>query len=460
MSCRPRKIGDCAKFFGASLVVILNTSSAFADGSVTEAGASSGIAAPGAAIPGAALPQPLAGADGPRPDGGIAFHGWMLYPSLFAGGVFNDNVYATPTNRTAAFGLRLTPNFEADLDNGLYKTTVYGTADAQLYPGHNPSLGETASTVSARAGLAQIWSPTSDIVTRFNVDYTRQDSPFGSTLITGAPIGSATSFIGAPVALNVYGFRQFTDQTTGNLSVQKNVTDQIFVRIGIGAQQLIYESPPTGFVSAQNSVDYNAFIRGGFWVTPQVAAFVETGGDLRRYNSSSFYDTNNYRVIGGLASDMIGLFRGEVYGGMQEQLSARGVFSPLIAPAYGARLTYYPTRYLNIAASVDNNFGSAGAATSLSPVSANTQTLQARLQADYAMFQSWKASARGGFADTRYYGSSASNQAWLGGFGVSYSIWRNLGLTLDYQYTNSTSNGLGALSYSDNLVSAGVNYRY
>jgi len=438
---------------GASLLAILASSTAFADDIAP------GPAAQGAAIEASSPPAALSAA-GPRPDGGIPIEGWMLYPSVFVGGVFNDNVYQAETHRVSAIGLRLTPNIEADLDSGLHKTTVYGNADAQLYPGYNSNLGQTASTVSGRTGFAHLWSPTSDVVARISVDYTRQDGPFGSTLATSTPISSATSFVGAPSALNVAGYRQFTDQTTANLSVQKNLTDQTFVRIGGGLQDLVYERPPIGFGSALSGIDYNAFARGGFWVTPLFNAFVEAGGDARRYHGTSFFDTNAYRVVAGLSSDLIGLFRGEAYGGLQQQFSTQHVFGTLTAPAYGGRITYYPTQYLTIAASVDDSFGSAGGSGAGSALTANSTTLQARLQADYAMFEYWRASARGGYADTHYSGSPLFTEAWLAGAGVSYSFWRNFALTLDYQFTRTSSTGVGALSYTDNLLSAGVTYHY
>jgi hypothetical protein len=438
---------------GASLLAILVSSTAFADD------AAPGMAAQGAGIEGSTRPTALSGS-GPHPEGGIPIEGWMLYPSLFVGGVFSDNVYQTETHRVAATGLRLAPNIEADLDTGLHKTTLYANADAQLYPGYNSNLGQTASTISGRAGLAHMWSPTSDVVVRLSLDYTRQDGPFGSTLATSTPISSATSFVGAPSALNVAGYRQFTDQTTANLSVQKNLTDQTFVRIGGGLQDIVYERPPIGFGSALSGIDYNAFARVGFWVTPLFNAFVEAGDDFRRYHGTSFYDTDAYRVVAGLSSDMIGLFRGEAYGGLQQQFSTQHVFGALTAPAFGGRITYYPTQYLTIAASVDDSFGSAGGLGAGPALTANSTTLQARLQADYAMFEYWRASARGGFADTHYAGSPLFTDAWLAGAGVSYSFWRNFALTLDYQFTRVNSTGIGSLSYSDNLMSAGVTYHY
>ena len=435
-----------------STLAIFASSVALAD----DAGVSApSQAAPGAAIPGAAIPAALA--SGAAPSGGIPYGSWMLYPSLFAGAVLDDNVYRTRSNRTSAAGVRLSPAFEADLDTGVHKTTIYGNLDTKIFPGYNASLGETATTISGRGGFAHAWSPTSDLVVRASADFTRQDGPFGSALLTGSQNGTATSFVGAPVALNVNGFRQFTDTTTANLSVEKTFTEQTFLRVGAGVQQLIYERPPVGVATAQSGNDYNGFVRGGFWVTPQVNAFVEVGGDLRRYDGNGLYDANGYRVVGGLSTDMVRLFKGEIYGGYQVQYSVFDVFAPQSAPTFGAKVTYYPTQYLNIAASFDDSFGS------VAPVTVgyvSTRVMQARLQADYSLYEFWKASVRGGYARTTYINSPTLAQAWLGGAGLSYSFWRNYAMTLDYQYTRSESNGVGALTYSDNTVTAGVTYHY
>ncbi len=448
----------CVRMIGAAAMAAVVSSPALA--ADLPSGAAPAAPAQGAAIDGSALPTALAASSGPAPLGGFPLGAWMVYPSIFIGASYNDNVYMTPNGGAAAVGARLTPNVEADLNEGLYKTTLYANADAQLYPGSNSQLGETASTVSARAGFAEIWTPTSDIVTHFSLDYTREDNAFGSPLATGSAIGAATSFVGAPLALTITPYRQFTDMTTGAVSIEKTLTSQTFVRVGVGGQQLLYEPAPNGVFAGLNGVDASAFVRGGYWLTPQVNGFVEVGGDLRRYYASSYYDTNAYRVIGGLSSDLIGLFRGEAYAGVQQQFSARGVFGALTAPTYGGRVTYYPTQYLTVAASVDDSFGTAAGFGTLPTVSATNQTLQARLQADYKMFEYWTASLRGGYADTWYSGSSAYAATWIAGAGASYGFWRNYALTFDYQYTRAVSNGFGALAYTDNLATIGVTYHY
>ena len=227
---------------------------------------------------------------------------------------------------------------------------------------------------------------------------------------------------------------------------------------------LFMSVPPPEITGELGAADYNAFVRGGFWLTPQLNAFVETGGDLRHYFATSLYDTNAYRVIGGLSSGMIGLFRRERFMAVSSRNSA-----PEACLANRTRLPMAPLNLLSDPISHRRGeprqyFGSAGAVAASSPTVSNSQTLQAQLQADYAMFEYWKASVRGGFAETRYYGSSYSSEAWLAGVGASYNFSRNFALTLDYPFsrvdTNGLASGTNALSYSQNIVTAGVTYRY
>src|ERR1700736_1520520 len=90
----------------------------------------------------------MGAAGGPDPDHGMPIEGWMVFPTFFAGGVFNDNILNTVSNRKSAFGLRLRPSFEAWNDNGIYQTTVYGTLDAQIYPGAFASGSSLASSLA------------------------------------------------------------------------------------------------------------------------------------------------------------------------------------------------------------------------------------------------------------------------------------------------------------------------
>ena len=165
-------------------------------------------------------------------------------------------------------------------------------------------------------------------------------------------------------------------------------------------------------------------------------------------------------MIGGLSSDQIGLFKGEIYAGYQKEFSADGTFGAVAAPTYGAKLTYYTTRYLTLAASLDQSFGSAAVQT-LTPTGAPSgDTVQARFQADYTLAQYWSANFRAGYARTSYSANPLVQSEWTVGGGVSYDFWRNVALTLNYQYTATAANLATTPGYRQDLVSAGMTYRY
>jgi hypothetical protein len=393
---------------------------------------------------------------GPDPAAGLPISGFLVYPSLFAGVIYNDNIYPTQDDRKAALGFAFAPKVTAIDDEGLHKTTLTLKADAEIYPGYSraPRGDASPTQVSGGASIQHVWTPTRDLTIDVAAGFTRQYGLFGSLLATGSDFVSGTS------TANVATYPQFSNQFSGSVSVEKKITEQWFLRGGIGAQAVEYEGVPIGLGSGRSGADYNAFLRTGFWVTPQVNAFVEGGADLRRYGDC-WYDSNAYRLIGGLGSDLIGLFRGEVFAGWQQLASAEGTFGAVEAPAYGGRISYYPTPYLTLAASVDQLFGAAVTpATPKGTRSPSTETVEGRFQADYSLARYWTATVRAGYGRSTWSNSPLVESEWTVGGGVSYDVWRNIALTLNYQYTATAANEAGVAVYNQNIVSVGMTYHY
>ena len=163
--------------------------------------------------------------------------------------------------------------------------------------------------------------------------------------------------------------------------------------------------------------------------------------------------------MGGIGSDQIGLFRGEVYGGYQ---SERYDFAPLgtvHGTVLGGRLYYYPMRELTIAASVDESIGVSALEAVPGALGTSTKATSALLQATYALAREWAASARFGYIRTEYVDTIRRDDAWMGGATVTYSVWQNFGLTLDYQYIQLISN-VPLQGFTRNVVMLGGTYKY
>lgn len=404
-------------------------------------------------------------AGGPNPDEGIPIAGWMFYPALFVGAVFNDNVHNSAISKKAALGTRLRPSIGAIFDNGIHQMRAYAALDAQVYPGTAASGGSTSSNnVQGSVGISDVYKPTNDLIFNSAFDFTRQLGSFG--LSFG---GQGTSFSTPTSSVVPAALPQYTNEITGTASVEKKITDQAFVRFTGGIQGTTYDNPASSggaasLTSQVNGVDYSFSGRVGYWITPVVNVFVESGGDLHRYQDS-IINTHGYHVDAGLGSDQIGLFKGEGYGGYQVQWADNGRFAAATSPSFGGRIYYYPTRYLTITGTASETLGAATQTfSSTTDALSNIRVFQASLQADYAFSPYWSAYMRGGYGDTHYVSSPHVDTAWTANVGINYRFWRNFSITLDYQFNRATSASnlvpSGSLGYTQSLVTAGVTYRY
>ena len=481
------------RFFAVALACgLLAPGAALAEDAASAAAATSSSSGAGLAL--------SPGANGPNPDAGLALASFMLYPSSFAGLVFNDNLYSTASNRVAGLGVRLRPSFEARLDDGLHQTSVYFTTDLQIYPGQGdayvftpqPTVYAPPTNATGRAGFSHQWLPTADLSIQAVADYARQNGLFGASPATA----NFTPFT-LPSASTVSAAPQYSNQYSAFVSIEKKFEEQWFLTAKTGAQYVAYDSRPsvapvaslaTGLApitASQDGLIYMASLRGGYYVTPQLYAFVEPQADLRFYRNS-WSDTNGYRLISGVGSDLISLFKGEVYGGYQSQASAHGYFAPSSSPAFGVRLYYYPTHYLTLTTSLDQTLTAAapqptglllGVPVFALEAGQSSKTLQARVEADYAMAEYWSAFLRGGYGETSYANGRGPQTIWTGGAGLNYNFWPNLGVTFEYQYTRSfaapsaqavalvspiaaPAPAASALGFAQNLLTMGLTYRY
>jgi opacity protein-like surface antigen len=64
-----------------------------------------------------------------------------------------------------------------------------------------------------------------------------------------------------------------------------------------------------------------------------------------------------------------------------------------------------------------------------------------------------------GYTQGWFFNFAPENQGWLAGASFNYAIWRNLLLTLDYQYTQEHSNAPRS-SFTQNTATAGLTYKY
>jgi hypothetical protein len=414
---------------------------------------------------------------------GLPIGSWLLFPSFTSDIVFNDNVYATSTRRVSAFGLRFRPKIEAILDDGLHKIDFAFSADAQTYPGADSSKAAylyggyqvQPSYLTGNADLMHQWRPLEDLTVETIGSFRRAGG--ASSLLYGDLGGSNGGSIFSAVNPNLpyafYSGLQYYNRYSGGVSVEKKIESLWSIRAAIGVQARIYDYLPANNYF-QNSTSYYATLRGGYLVTPLLRAYAEVGPARNIFNYMPA-NSNGYHIVGGLESDMIGLFKGDVHAGYQSLtrpnaglVNGSGSFS---SPNFGGNVHYYPLPYLDVSVGFQQSIGWGAPPSTLvsAPlnVASRNRTWQALAEAKYNLFPDWSAYIRGAYGET----------LWSGGFsappiqvknvmlnlGFSYDFWRNASLTLEYQFTKAIGclalcNGANTSAFGNQLLNAQANY--
>ena len=216
--------------------------------------------------------------------------------------------------------------------------------------------------------------------------------------------------------------------------------------------------------------------RVGYKLSRSFYVFAEGSGIFQRFNNSLF-NTNGYRVIGGVGSrDPNSLFRGEIYGGYQAQnqqtrgqefghrasRSGRGLGDPrptptvvslvavfLITRPRTGRLLRRSTRHWGFRRFIVHRSGG------------NSHHGDHCYPTDdlWDCRGSGRSAPEAATREPTTIGFARLDNGWLAGASFNYEIWRNLALTLDYQYTAVSSNGAFA-DFTRNVYTAGLTYRY
>ena len=364
---------------------------------------------------------------------GLPFEGWMLFPSFFVGAVFDDNVLQSTTNRVAAAGLKIRPSIVAERDAGIHHTTVFANGDFNFYP--DVAGG---NTTNAQIGFAHNWEPMRDLVFKIGGEYDRHTDIYNNGVVTNS--FGTSGLIASPQSYNTFG---------GYVSGLKTI-GRFFVGLSAGSTATTYETlyTTTGPVNQTYRDNLVTTVTGrlGYTITPLIYAYTEAAGNFHNFNGDTvdnllapnlltpgtIYNNQGYRVVGGLGSDRISLFQGEIYAGYQQQIYDYTLFGAPSSPVYGGRISWFPTRAVTVTAALDEFYQDSGLALADNYTGSAAHVTSATINAQYAMSRQWTASLGGGYSDVLYLSGGRHDHRWTTGSTLNYEIWRNLSATLNY----------------------------
>jgi hypothetical protein len=407
----------------------------------------------GQAGPAIEAPPPPSGRPSPldergRAENALIVGDWLLYPTAFAGAIYDTNPAQTSRQANPSWGARLVPAILAQRTAAISRTSLYAMGDARLYATGN---SQNADAVAARLGAIQDYEPVESWVLHGQGDYTRQRDVFGTLGVTN----SLTSLNPTGVGIVPTPQPSTYDQLVATGSVLKRFSNA-FVSLGGSAVGIIYEQQ-SGVVTPPSGAIYTATSRGGLWLTPDIYAFVSGSVDKRNWDATTL-NSSGFRTLAGLGSDQIGLFRGEIYGGYQQENFNSGGIGTVSGSVYGGRLDYSPYPKLTLRAGADRTIGASllGTAPAAGTASIVTSVLG---QANYALFPEWELNGRTGYVRAVYTDTPQRDNAWTFGATLTYSIWQNFSLSFDYQHLALNSNVPGQ-SFSRDVVTFGISYKY
>jgi len=418
---------------------------------LAQIGVIGGPSASGLSAPPVATGRPEEFAAPGRERTALALDDWLIYPTAFGGFFYDSNPAQSPV-ATSSFGTRLVPSFLAERADGIHKTSLYGMADARFF---FTTIDNTNNLIAARAGVTEIYQPLSDLVLTGQLDFTRQRDLFATfgvdpTLTPLNPTGVGLAPSTNPVSYN---------QLVANATVQKTFSEA-FVLGSANVLDLSYDRPSLGQTApSPDGTIYTGSIRGGYWIVPVLYGFGEVLGDTRRYATNTL-SSSGYRITGGVGSDQVGLFKGEASFGYQSEMGDSPALGTISGIAFNGQIHYFPLPELTIDTSFGRTIGvSLLANASNSSVGTSTVVTNIIGQARYQLAQEWSASGRAGFIHTDYTGNVRKDDSWTAGTTVTYSVWQNLGVTLDFQYIELSSN-IPFQSFSREVVTLGLTYKY
>jgi hypothetical protein len=412
------------------------------------------------------LTVPDSGAPGPAPETAIPFNTWLLYPTLTLSSTYSDNYFLSPEAKISGPGFGVTPSLTAVWSDGIHTTTLFGNFQGIYYP-----TATEINAINGEATFTQKYAPLRDLNFTVLADYTHQTvanglnnaiaSPItspgytvlanGNTVLPNGTIVSPSGQIvgqqgSNPSVVNGLSVVNPFDRYTATATVQKIFSDGILT-LGTSLSRQDYE------LQSSSSMDLTSTTfteDAAFWLGPVFYAYSDGSFNMNA-NTYPTPDSTAYRIIGGIGTRQFGLFRASAYFGYQGSQSSG--FSPAGGDVYGGALTYYPTADWTLSATYDKTINIASGTSSSTqalflpgltpvqiPTSSSTDITTIAFRSNYTISPQWRAGAYLAYTQNLFIGSPFYENAWLADVNLAYDIWRNMTLTLDYQYSSIVSN--------------------
>jgi hypothetical protein len=379
----------------------------------------------------------------PRPETdpqGTRLGSFFLFPRAELDETYNDNIFATPSQKSSDFITTLAPSFDL-LSNwnqdalNLHAGGAFGT-----YASHSSENYQDA--FAAADG-------------RLDIDEGRQ--AYGGLQISRQHESryspNSPGAAAEPVKYMNYG---------GNLGFA-----QSGLRIGYSADFSLnryeYQAPPAvggGVVpqSDRNNTTPDMALRASYEFAENIQAYIRGEGNYRAFDHGASAaqparTSAGYRVDTGLHADLTGVTVADVYIGYLEQFYQSSAYSTFSGVDFGAKITWNPTTLDTVRLGIDRTVQDLNSSV-LAPGQVSSGYLETVLSAteDHELLRNLIVSGNISYTNDSFGGINRTDNVYSLGPGVKYLMNRYLYLGFSYNYSRRLSSGAQAITpYTDNV---------
>jgi hypothetical protein len=373
---------------------------------------------------------------------GLREGAFLIYPQISIAPTYDDNIYATSSDTTSDTIWKIQPQVTVQSDWNRHSLSAFALASINQYSQHSTE-NTTDYTVGANG--------------RLDVDHATQVTGRAIYQRATEPRTSVNSPAGAlkPVRYDLWDFG----------AVGTHEFDRILGTLRIESQTYSYDNPPskTGGTIDQAFRDRTVTLYGGrvdYALSPKTALFVDLQGEDHSQKHTSVADQTNrdskgYQVLGGVDFEVTALMRGNIGVGYRRETFSDPKSQPLKGWSADARLEWFPTQLTTVTFTGGRTIEDSAIPGAPAYLSTNVTA-----RVDHELLRNVILTGQAGYGDDKYTGVNREDHRESAGVGGSYLINRNVGVSLNYNYSKQhTVKGVG-IQFTDNRVAATLTLQY
>lgn len=369
---------------------------------------------------------------------GIRAGSWMFNPSLISGGFFDSNVFSSSNAKRSDMAAVFEPTLRAHTLWERHGIDLKLDAQSTVY-NQNSSLDQTNASLKGNAWI----DIAHDLAVLTNFQIAHLNEGVGTL---SSPANAIT-----PTPYNLL---------SGDVTVRKQF-NRLTTSIGLRTDSYDFGSARAqdGTVINQSSRDgqiYSLHSRIDYAFSSTLGWFAGVEGNQRdiRGLPGHTLDSQGYRALSGITVGLGNLVTGEFGFGHVQQRFDDPRIGTIEGPSYRARLTWRPTRLLDI------HFKAEQLVTQTSDTSATGVLANAlQLGLDYELLRNVIVSLAGGYETDRFFGQARKDHVTTSDTRVKYLLNRFSSISAYYQFTARDSD-IPVFTFDKHLVGLNVTAQF